>query len=134
MKFWLRTREIQTVRSVFQEILEFPEYLIARVSPNKNDGKPPKGFPYTSSVVTGGGDGGHAAALCHAQRRPVPGVHLQAAGHRPRLPTPGAPFLANGPLSRAKFCGLLDALRDFPHVARTNVLARLKAGTTAFRR
>jgi len=49
---WLPTREVQTVRAVLREVLEFPENLIVRVSANRIDGKLPKGFRFTSAVVS----------------------------------------------------------------------------------
>lgn len=54
IRHWLPTREIETVRSVLRERGAFPANLVVRVSAPLIDGKPPKGLPYTSSVVTDG--------------------------------------------------------------------------------
>lgn len=86
-----------------------------------------------------------AAGYCVYCRGPLRGDNLSVDHEQPLIRNGGweldnltpccrACNLAKGPLSRAEFCGLLDALRDFPDVARTNVLARLKAGAKAIRR
>ena len=52
VKIWLPTREAATVRAVQREIGEFPENLVIRVSAAMIDGKPPRGFATTSTVVS----------------------------------------------------------------------------------
>lgn len=50
---WMPSREIETIRSVQRRLREgFAKNLIVRVSGNQVDGKPPKGFKHTSTVVT----------------------------------------------------------------------------------
>ena len=51
---WLPTRELPTVKAVLRQIGVFPKNLTVRVSAAMVDGKPPKGFENTSSVVTEG--------------------------------------------------------------------------------
>jgi hypothetical protein len=67
VKIWMPTREINTIQNVHREMIrhrvEFPKYLIPRVSANKIDGKPPRGFPFTSAVVTGQDDASCVAQL-----------------------------------------------------------------------
>jgi hypothetical protein len=49
---WLPAREAEVVWAVRKEIGEFPPNLLVRVSAAMIDGKPPKGFPHTSTVVS----------------------------------------------------------------------------------
>lgn len=51
---WMPTRETATLRSVLREIGEFPTNFVPRVSSPQVNGKPLKGFAYTSNVVTAG--------------------------------------------------------------------------------
>jgi Gene product 88 len=68
VKIWCPSREIQMIRSVLRERitanLSFPDNLILRISANLIDGKPPRGFPYTSAVVSD-----PEKATCVAQRQ-----------------------------------------------------------------
>jgi hypothetical protein len=50
VKIWMPTREIETVRAVLKEIVEFPENLTVRVSASKIDGKPPRALPQPSPL------------------------------------------------------------------------------------
>jgi hypothetical protein len=63
---WMPTREIQILQNVHREMvrlaLEFPQNLIPRVSANKINGPAPRGFQYTSAVVSDQAD-----ATCVAQ-------------------------------------------------------------------
>ena len=56
VKIWMPTREIGVLLAVHREMaeqcIEFPMNLIPRVSANMIDGPIPKGFKYTSRVVT----------------------------------------------------------------------------------
>src|SRR5207253_992835 len=49
VQFWLPTREYETVRACKDEI---PDNLVVRVSATLIDGKPPKWWPTTSTVVS----------------------------------------------------------------------------------
>jgi Gene product 88 len=49
---WMPTREIDILRKVLDEMGAFPSNLIPRVSATRVDGKAPKGWRYTSSVVS----------------------------------------------------------------------------------
>lgn len=64
VKTWLPTREAEIVRTVLKEIGEFPENLVVRVSAAMVDGKAPKGFRNTSSVV---GNPDEATCRAHEQ-------------------------------------------------------------------
>lgn len=59
---WMPTRETDVLRQVLREMGAFPTNFIPRVSSPQVDGKPMKGFRYTSNVVTG-------AASCIAQKQ-----------------------------------------------------------------
>ena len=53
VRHWLPTREIETVRAVLRRVA-LPWNLLVRVSAHQVDGRPPRGFPHTSTVVTEG--------------------------------------------------------------------------------
>lgn len=56
VKIWMPTREIQVITAVHEEMalqgVPFPANLVPRISANMIDGKPPRGFPYTSAVIS----------------------------------------------------------------------------------
>ena len=59
VRHWLPTRETTVVKTVGQ----FPQNLVVRVSGQRIDGKPPKGFAHTSTVVSTSAGG---SAICPA--------------------------------------------------------------------
>jgi hypothetical protein len=61
---WLPTRETGVVRAVLREIGAFPANLTVRVSAAMIDGRPPRGYPTTSTVVRDPG-----AATCPAPQQ-----------------------------------------------------------------
>ena len=68
------SREIQTIQNVHREMIrdcvEFPKNLITRISANLIDGKPPRGFPYTSAVVS---DPEEATCVARSQKNKCDG-------------------------------------------------------------
>ena len=54
VQFWLPTREVGVVRKYMAAFGSFPGNLRVRVSAAQVNGSPPKGFPFTSTVVTHG--------------------------------------------------------------------------------
>jgi hypothetical protein len=54
VQFWLPTREVGIVRKYMAAFGSFPSNLRVRVSAALVNGSPPKGFPFTSTVVTHG--------------------------------------------------------------------------------